>query len=77
MTHAPVENEPLIDTKAAAVLLGLSPITLSIWRCYPDRDQPAFVRCGRRSVRYSPAELRRWVASREQRPKGRRRKATK
>lgn len=74
MTPVPVESEPLIDTKAAAAFLGISPITLGIWRCDPDKDQPAYIRCGAKSVRYAPAELRRWVASLEQRPGCRRRR---
>lgn len=76
MTNAGSHTEALLDTKAAAAVLGLSPTTLAIWRCRDDRDQPSYVRVGARSVRYSPSELARWVASREQRPRGRRRKVS-
>lgn len=69
------ELSPLLSTSQAAEYLGLASGTLRVWRHTGRADQPAYVKCGTR-VRYSPAELRRWVASREQRPRGRRRKAS-
>ena len=65
-------TEVLIDTKQAAALLGLSPITLTIWRCDREKDQPRFVRVGKKSIRYSPSELSRWVAARQVAPTAKR-----
>jgi predicted DNA-binding transcriptional regulator AlpA len=69
MDDQAIEDDTLIDTVAAAAVLGISPVTLGIWRCQRERDQPAFVRVGRRAVRYSRAELARWIDSRRNDPK--------
>lgn len=70
MADDPTHDDTLIDTEAAASILGISPVTLTIWRCQGERDQPAFVRVGRRAVRYSRAELARWIDSRRNNPTG-------
>jgi len=70
MADDATHDDTLIDTQTAASILGISPVTLTIWRCQRERDQPAFVRVGRRAVRYSRAELARWIDSRRNDPTG-------
>lgn len=53
--------EPLIDTNAAAVLLGLAPITLAKARVRG--DGPPYVKLGA-SVRYRASDLMSWAAAR-------------
>lgn len=53
----------LLDTPAAARLLGLSASTLEKWRFYRDPAAPPVVRIGR-TVRYSRAALESWIAQR-------------
>lgn len=62
--------ETLIDTKAAAPLLGLRPGTLAIWRSQRRRDQPPYIRCGR-NVRYRAAAIAEWVKRHEHDPAAR------
>ena len=57
------ESEQLVDTKEAARLLSLSPITLAIWRTKKRNCGPRWFRVGKRSVRYSVGDLNRWLAS--------------
>jgi predicted DNA-binding transcriptional regulator AlpA len=73
MTETASPENVLIDTREAATILGISPTTLAIWRCQRERDQPRFLRVGKRSVRYSRAELARWIEARERNPAGRKR----
>lgn len=70
LEHTPLSktDETLIDTRAAARMLGLAEITLRMWRVEANPDQPPFVRVGGKAVRYSPSALARWAASRECRP---------
>lgn len=51
----------LLDTAAAARLLGLSPSTLEKWRFFRDPAAPPVIRIGR-TVRYSRAALEAWIA---------------
>jgi predicted DNA-binding transcriptional regulator AlpA len=53
-------NDKLLDTRAAASLLGLNPDTLRNWRC--QGVGPAFVRLGR-AVRYRPTDVEAYVRS--------------
>lgn len=48
--------EHLIDTKAAAAMLGIAPTTLETWRAL-GRPAPAFVKVGKRAVRYAVADV--------------------
>lgn len=57
------EDEPLIDTKAAAKMLGIAPGTLVLWRTVRKGDQPAYIKL-RKAVRYRPSVIRDWIASR-------------
>jgi hypothetical protein len=59
--------QELLDTAAAAKVLGISPGTLRLWRYLDRPDQPAFVRVGR-LVKYQPSELERFAASRTHQP---------
>ncbi|MEP9355992.1 helix-turn-helix domain-containing protein [Xanthobacter sp. KR7-65] len=51
---------PLIDTAAAAKLLGLAPISLAKMRVRG--DGPPYVQLGR-AIRYNPAAVMAWAAS--------------
>lgn len=53
---------PLVDEKAAAAILGVSPGTLSVWRCVRRYPLP-FVKIGK-SVRYKVEDLERFIADR-------------
>lgn len=60
----------LIDTKAAAKMLGIAPTTLETWRTL-GRPAPPFVKIGRRAVRYDPADVRAFIeAGRRDNPGG-------
>jgi predicted DNA-binding transcriptional regulator AlpA len=74
MTETATPENALIDTREAATILCISPTTLAIWRCDSKRDQPQFLRVGKRSVRYSRAELARWIEARERNPAARKRR---
>lgn len=52
---------PLLNTKAAAVRVSLSPVTLERLRL--TGDGPRFAKLGK-AVRYRPEDLDEWVASR-------------
>ncbi|MGI8896133.1 MAG: helix-turn-helix domain-containing protein [Casimicrobiaceae bacterium] len=56
------ENDPALDTRAAADYLGLRPSTLEVWRCTGRYELP-FEKVGR-SVRYRKSALDRWRAGR-------------
>lgn len=57
---APADLEPLLDTEAAARLIGATPSLLIKFRS--TGDGPPFVKMGH-LVRYRPADLREWVAA--------------
>jgi hypothetical protein len=58
-TRTPVDE--FLNTGAAAQYLGISPITMSIWRC-EDRG-PEYDRIGGRSMRYRRSALDAFVKS--------------
>lgn len=58
----PKRDADLLDEKAAADLLDLSPGTLSVWRS-TGRYAIPFVKIGR-NVRYRRADLDAWLAQR-------------
>jgi predicted DNA-binding transcriptional regulator AlpA len=60
MQPTPPTDDTLIDTRQAAAVLGISPTTLEIWRSTRVKDQPAFVRVGRR-VKYERQALAAWI----------------
>ena len=51
---------PLIDERAAAARLGVSPATMRLWRS--QGKGPAFVR-GPRMIRYDQRDLDAWIAA--------------
>ena len=55
----------LLNSDAAASALGISPVTLKIWRC--KGKGPRFIKLGsspRDRVVYDPAEIEAWKAAR-------------
>ncbi|SNS48122.1 Helix-turn-helix domain-containing protein [Sphingomonas laterariae] len=55
----------LLNNEAAAAALGISPVTLKIWRC--KGKGPRFIKLGsspRDRVVYDPAEIEAWKAAR-------------
>lgn len=61
-------DEPLIDTRAAARMLGLAEITLRMWRTEGNPDQPPYIKVSPKAVRYRPSAVAAWAASREYQP---------
>jgi len=61
-TPPPPELDPLLNTVAAAKLLAIDPETLANWRAAGRYTLP-FVKVGR-LVRYRPADLTAFIASR-------------
>lgn len=58
----PTPQGELLDTDQAARIVGLSPRTLKLQRL--TGRGPRFVRLSRQTVRYSPADLAEFIASR-------------
>ena len=52
----------LLDERAAAVALGLTPRTLQVWRVRG--GGPPFVKVSSRCIRYRLIDLERWAAAR-------------
>ena len=65
MTPAPDE---LLTTEAAAERVGLSPITLKVWRWQENPHAPPHITVGARNIRYSAAAIEEWKASRTHKP---------
>jgi excisionase family DNA binding protein len=57
-----VDAARLVDEKIAAEILGVTPGTLSVWRCVRRYDIP-YLKIGR-SVRYRVSDLEKWMESR-------------
>ena len=55
-------NQPLLTEKQAAEILGITPGTLTVWRCTKRYNIP-FVKVGR-SVRYRRESLLAWIDQR-------------
>lgn len=56
----------LLNNEAAAAALGISPVTLKIWRC--KGKGPRFIKLGsspRAGVVYDPADISAWIAARK------------
>jgi predicted DNA-binding transcriptional regulator AlpA len=64
----PTHNVPL-TTKQAAARLGISPSWLAARRHKGDIEGPPFVRLGVGAIRYLPADLDLWIASRTRHPR--------
>jgi predicted DNA-binding transcriptional regulator AlpA len=61
---ADVQPDELLTTEAAAVRVGLSPVTLKVWRWQKNPHAPPHVRVGARNIRYSAIAIERWKADR-------------
>jgi predicted DNA-binding transcriptional regulator AlpA len=64
---APAADE-LLTTEAAAERVGLSPITLKVWRWAQNPHAPPHITVGARNIRYSAAAIEEWKASRTHQP---------
>lgn len=56
----------LLNNEAAAAALGISPVTLKIWRC--KGKGPRFIKLGeakQAGVVYDPADIEAWKAARK------------
>lgn len=63
MSHEPVVlHQLLLDERAAAAALGLTPRTLQSWRARG--GGPRFVRVSSRCIRYRLSDLDEWAAER-------------
>lgn len=71
-----ISHSRLLNPRQAADFLGISPITMCIWRSRPERNPyaPAFVRCGR-SIRYKLEDLENFVAANRVTPRKRKKTA--
>ena len=57
-----IANCPLVDEKRAGELLGVSPKTLSVWRCTRRYPLP-YVKIGK-AVRYRLSDIEKFIRSR-------------
>lgn len=61
-------SDELVTTRQAAAILNLAEVTLRQWRWLDSPEQPPFVRCGARAIRYRRQALAAWALERESRP---------
>jgi predicted DNA-binding transcriptional regulator AlpA len=61
-------HDELLTTEAAAERVGLSPVTLKVWRWQQNRHAPPHITVGARNIRYSAAAIEEWKASRTHQP---------
>jgi predicted DNA-binding transcriptional regulator AlpA len=64
---APAPDE-LLTTEAAAERVGLSPITLKVWRWQQNPHAPPHITVGARNIRYSAAAIEEWKRTRTHKP---------
>ena len=60
--------DELLTTEAAAERVGLSPVTLKVWRWQQNRHAPPHITVGARNIRYSLRAIEEWKASRTHQP---------
>lgn len=60
--------DELLTTEAAAERVGLSPVTLKIWRWAHNPHAPPYITVGARNIRYSAAAIEEWKSLRTHRP---------
>lgn len=77
-THAraAVQADELLTTEAAAVRVGLSPVTLKVWRWKRNPHAPPHITVGARTIRYSAAVIDKWLTNRTHTP-GRKARTTR
>jgi predicted DNA-binding transcriptional regulator AlpA len=70
ITHHPAagQSDELLTTDAAAARVGLSPVTLKVWRWQKNPHAPPHVTVGARNIRYSAAAIEEWKKSRTKTP---------
>jgi predicted DNA-binding transcriptional regulator AlpA len=61
-------TDELLTTEAAAERVGLSPVTLKVWRWQQNPHAPPHITVGARNIRYSAAAIETWKASRTHQP---------
>ena len=61
-------HDELLTTEAAADRVGLSPVTLKVWRWQQNQHAPPHITVGARNIRYSAAAIEEWKASRTHQP---------
>lgn len=61
-------TETYVTTKEAAAITGLAVQTLHNWRL--EAKGPAYVRAGRKAIRYSTTALHEWMQARTVNPGG-------
>jgi predicted DNA-binding transcriptional regulator AlpA len=62
------EPDQMLTTEDAAARVGLSPVTLKVWRWRRNPHAPPHVTVGARNIRYSAAQLERWKERRTHQP---------
>jgi predicted DNA-binding transcriptional regulator AlpA len=62
------DPDELLTTEAAAERVGLSPVTLKVWRWQQNPHAPPHITVGARNIRYSAAAIEAWKASRTHQP---------
>lgn len=70
IAHRPAagQADELLTTEAAAARVGLSPVTLKVWRWQKNPHAPPHVTVGARNIRYSAAAIEEWKKSRTKTP---------
>lgn len=63
MTTTATNPNQLVDSKEAAAILGISPLSLNQWRHEGTHRDLQYVKVGR-AVRYRVADIERWIESR-------------
>ena len=61
-------HDELLTTEAAAERVGLSPVTLKVWRWQQNPYAPPHITVGSRNIRYSLRAIEQWKASRTHQP---------
>ena len=61
-------HDELLTTERAAERVGLSPVTLKVWRWQQNPHAPPHITVGARNIRYSTAAIEKWKASRTHQP---------
>lgn len=60
--------DELLTTEAAASRVGLSPVTLKVWRWQENPHAPPHITVGSRNIRYSARAIEQWKVARTHKP---------
>ena len=66
--RAAVQPDVLLTTEETAARVGLSPITLKVWRWEQNPHAPPHITVGSRGIRYSAAAVEEWITCRTHTP---------